>query len=125
MKNLIVMLIMSIVATSASANKNVLCIDRKIQDGSFVAHFSAIDTQAAKIDLSVPTGESSAKTLSGVCFPNQESIELAVSCGVMTSADSGYEVKLFSLGGKDLKASVTPWSLAGMGKPTILPCDKN
>ena len=125
MKNLTVVLLMSIVATSAHANKNALCVDRKIQDGNYIARFSNLGTQAAKIDLSVPKGESSAKAFSGICFSDQESVELAVTCSVMTSTDSGYEVKLFSLGGKELKASVTRWSMAGMGKPTILPCNQN
>ncbi|MEK6774278.1 MAG: hypothetical protein AABY64_10080 [Bdellovibrionota bacterium] len=124
MKNLIVMAIMSIFATSASAGKNVLCTDRKIQDAHFVAKFFDTGVEGAKIELSVPTGESSAKTLSGICFPDQ-SVELAITCSVITSTDSGYQVRLFSAGGSELKASVTAWSMAGMGKPTILPCDKN
>ncbi len=115
----------TIVSISARANSDVVCVDRDLQDATFAATFQNLGTSDAKVELSVPTDESSVETYSGQCSSDEGAIELAVTCQIMTSTDSGYQVRLFSTGGSSLTASVTPWSMVGDGNTIVIPCDRN
>jgi hypothetical protein len=41
----------------------------------------------------------------------------------MTSTDSGYEIKFFSIGDGRTLSSFTAWSMAGKETPFSLPCE--
>ncbi len=105
------------------ADETILCVDREIQDSTFSANFILKQTSST-VDLFIPDGETSGKTVSGECRRDEGAIELAITCNVMTSANFGFKVKLFSIGGTALHATVTPWSMTGDGQPITLPCDK-
>ncbi len=121
MKHLIVLALINSSAISAFAAKNIICVDKQFQDATISANFK-LKKSKSTVNLFIPTGETTGTTFSGVCLRDIGAIELAVTCNVMTSTDSGYEVKLFSIGGPSLYASVTPWSMAGKGQTIPLPC---
>ena len=118
MKKLKLMMIavVSFSALSAFGDTNVTCVDRTLQDSVFSTTFK-LSASNSKVDLFVPSGETSGDIYSAECHGDKDAIELAITCNVMTSTDSGYEVRLYSIGGPTLHASVTPWSMAGNGNP--------
>ncbi|MCC2680241.1 MAG: hypothetical protein K0R29_2817 [Pseudobdellovibrio sp.] len=123
MKNLIVITIATLTTLSTFA-KEVVCVDRRLQDATIAATFQ-LDAKGSSVSLFVPTGETSGEVYKGECRRDEGAIELAITCNVMTSTDSGYEVRLFSFGGPQLGASVAQWSMAGKGEAWPLPCDKS
>lgn len=122
MKKLIVFAILNLSVLSAFAGQKIVCVDKRFQDATFSANFE-LKNPTSTVDLFIPDGETSGVTVSGECQRDAGAIELAMTCNVMTSTDSGYEVRLFSIGGSTLSASVTPWSMAGKGQSIPLPCD--
>lgn len=122
MKTLLVFALANFSVLSAFAGQKVVCVDKRFQDATFSASFELKDPKSS-VDLFIPDGETSGVTVSGECQRDAGAIEMAMTCNVMTSTDSGYEVRLFSIGGSSLYASVTPWSMAGKGESIPLPCD--
>ena len=121
MKNLALITLLSLQPLSVLAEDTILCIDRSLQDASYSAAFTT-GKAGTKISLFVPSGESDGQRYSGNCRSEQGSIELSLICTVKTTCHSGYEVRLFSIGGSELTASITPWSSAGQGKSITIPC---
>ncbi|MDZ4661696.1 MAG: hypothetical protein SGJ18_08755 [Pseudomonadota bacterium] len=120
MKKVIIVAFVSLTAMSAfAADRKVLCVERNIQDAFYSADFNLM---TPKVDLFIPSGETSGNIVSGECRRDEGAIELSLTCNVMTSSDSGYEVRLFSTGGRSLHSTVTPWSMAGKGETISLSC---
>lgn len=120
MKNILLAIVL-LASGSAFADMNVSCVDQKAQDPQFSASFK-LTQNSAKVDLFILSGETSGSTVSGECRSDDGAIELSITCSIMTSSDSGYEVRLFSIGGPSLHATITPWSMAGKFKTTVLSC---
>lgn len=97
------------------------CYNPDIQDSQLSATFSFLGEDAS-VTLFVPAGETSGQTFEATCKADSGAIELAYTCNVMTSTDSGWEVKLFSIGGSKLKASFQPWNMQGKGEVTSVSC---
>ena len=126
MKNLII--VASLLFSSnvfAKPPQDVTCVDRNLQDATLVASFIEVGDSDARVKLLIPTDENSVKTYTGDCTQDTGSLEFAQTCSVQGPDDVGFVVRLFSMGGSDLFASVTPLTMAGPMPATNLPCDKN
>jgi hypothetical protein len=142
MKKTIVMIAMGLLATTAFsfayANTNVVCSDHRVEGQSLVATFK-LDSSNSNVELFVPpemsafsgTGTTSGasaksgKTFSGECRRDEGAIELAITCNVITTPISGYKVRLYSIGGATLFASVTPWSRISKRPAVNLTCGES
>lgn len=123
MKKFVVLAVMSLSAVSAYAGRNVVCVDRDAQDSAFSANFE-LGASSSTVELFVPNGETSGEKLTGECRADEGALELSMTCDIMTSSDSGYEVHLFSIGGPALFATVTPWVMGGEKQIFTLTCGK-
>lgn len=101
------------------ASKGDFVCKQEGEDGVYVATFSK---DRSKVTLSVPEGESSAKTYSGTCKQQPGAIELSLLCNVRAGMEDGYDVTLASPGGARVGASVTHWTMAGKEEPEHLKC---
>ena len=101
----------------ASADQTIVCVDREIRDSSYAAEFN-LKQSVPTVELFILSG-----ALDGECQYDEGAIDLSLTCNVMTSTDSGYEVKLFSTGGSSLKATISSWNMAGKDEPISLPCE--
>jgi hypothetical protein len=123
----VALLFMTLSAASAHAaaeinESKIVCVNRDLQDATLSATFTL--GEKAEVRLFVPSGETSGERYTGECRSDEGAIEMALTCNVMTSTDSGYSVRLYSIGGPSLTASITPWSMLGKGETTSVPCDQ-
>ncbi len=100
----------------------ILCVDQNLQDSGYAATFTQ-GKVGTDVSLFVPAGETDGLRYSGACKNEEGAIEFSIICRVSVTSNSGYEVRLFSIGGPDLTASVTPWSPAGKGRSVSLHCE--
>lgn len=118
-----ILVLVILISTAAFADKSVVCVNREIQDSSIIAKFTLKEV-GSKVDLSIPWGETNSKTFSGECKREEGAIELAVTCIVLATSDLGYEVKLFSIGGSSLFATVKALGMSPFVELISLRCDK-
>lgn len=116
MKALFAILILAS-STFAFAGTNTLCTSA---DKSMTASFFDLGEQKSIVQLSVAN-----RTLKGACVSQQGAIELSVICNVLWNSDSGYKLKVFSIGGRMLVAQVAAWSMAGETEPQFLTCSES
>lgn len=121
MKKIMVIVLMAL--CSSAFAREVICVDDFNSEAPTVAQFRNIGTKEAFVELFIPKAGNEGKTYTALCIKDKNSIELSVICNVMTSTDSGYQVRLYSKGGTELNASVTLWNIIGSQKPKILSCD--
>lgn len=127
MKKLLIALICMAGATAqADIVKSIQCIDPNVQDANFAAKFVRQDSATglrARVSLSVPTGETSARVYRGSCragaaIAGRPTANLV--CMVATSSDSGYKVELFDNGRAFTKAVVTTLRTRGGPAPEVV-----
>ncbi len=108
-------------ATLSAQAAEVSCTDTGTK---ISARFINIESRNTQLELFVNNDDaSSVSKYAGQCRSAPGAIELSLICNVMTSTDSGYEVRLYSTGGATLRASAKTWSMAGSGQVTPLKCD--
>jgi len=108
--------------SQVSFAKTITC-RRHVQDSSTIVRFVNVG-KAMTVRLFVPAGETAGNWVTGKCKWDTGAIETSYSCGIFTSTDSGYNVRLFSIGGAQLYASVQSWTMTGNGPLQQLTCDK-
>lgn len=114
-------LLVGFVAASSAQAKDVTCTNSALRDAVVSAKFFSIDTKGPGVQLSIPTGETSVRVLSGLCTHDKGADELSISCSVIDEMESGFDVRLFSPGGPQLQASVRPYTMQGPGqRATVL-----
>lgn len=121
MKKLMVLVLMTL--CSSVFAREVICVDDFNSESPTVAQFKNIGTKEAFVELFIPKDETEGSTYTALCSKDKTAIEFSVSCNVMTSTDSGYQVRLYSKGGAELTATVTRWNMIGSQKPKTLSCD--
>lgn len=95
----------------------------KVQDSVTLARFTPA-RNGMTVRLFVPAGETAGNWVNGNCKWDTGAIETSYSCNIFTSTDSGYNVRLFSIGGSQLYASVQSWTMGGNGALQSLVCNK-
>ncbi len=108
--------------SQASFAKTITC-RRNVQDSSTIVRFVNVG-KATAVRLFVPAGETAGNWVEGRCKWDAGAIETSYTCNLFTSTDSGYNVRLFSIGGADLFASVQSWTMTGNGPLLQLKCGK-
>lgn len=91
-------------------------------DTPTVAQFKNIGSKEAFVELFIPKDDSVGSTYTALCTKDKNSIEMSVSCNIMTSTDSGFKVRLFSKGGPELSATVAAWNMMGTRSTKSLSC---
>ena len=101
----------------------VNCRDSRMPN-IFIATFETNRfTRKMTVSLTVPakSPEGKSEAYTGECAQDKGAIEAAYTCNAMTSTDSGYEVRLFSIGGSSLHASIQAWNMMGpVGEPVSI-----
>lgn len=115
-------LIVLALVSQVSFAKTITC-RRHVQDSSTIVRFVNVG-KAMTARLFVPAGETAGNWVTGRCKSDTGAIETSYTCNLFTSTDSGYNVRLFSIGGSQLYASVQSWSRRGKGPLQQLSCDK-
>ena len=124
MKLFVSALVMGLGFASVGFGKDLVC-RQDAQDNVYVAFFSNVGQKEMDVKLYVPVGETDGNLYEATCVSDQGAIEAAYTCEVFTSSDSGYSVKLFSIGSSDLYGSVKEWNMAGEYLPVPLTCDNS
>lgn len=107
---------------SSAFARDYICVDDFNSDTPTVAQFKNIGTKEAFVELFIPKDDSEGSTYTALCTKDKHSIELSVSCNIMTSTDSGFKVRLFSKGGSELSATVAAWNMVGTRYTKSLTC---
>lgn len=125
MKTAIALLVFvaGIQANAMSPIQPKICQVPDLQDSAMVVTLNPVRGVYSQVELFVPTGETSGRTLNGTCQGVEGSIEFALECNIFTSTESGFEISVRSIGGEEINAVVTPWNMMGKEEPTVLPCN--
>ncbi len=99
-------------SVEASNSKALVC-GTKAKNGMVVK----FDRQNMKATLTTAQGDSYE---SHTCGQEEGAIEASYACSFFSSTDSGYSVRIASIGSAALYGSVTPWTMTGEGKAISL-----
>jgi hypothetical protein len=125
MKNLFALgLVTLLISSSWTYAKDLECVDRTVQDATFSATFTNLDSSNPKVSLFVPLEEATGMRFSATCMPIRGTDEPAYTCSVLTGPNSGYDVELYSSSSSDWVSFVTPWPPSNKGARITIPCDK-
>lgn len=118
----IALIALALVSQSSFA-KDITC-KRPVEDASAVARFVGVGLSKTVVRLSIPAGETQARTYTGGCQSLSGRIGAFYLCNVKVTADSGYVVQLKSSDGSSFAAAYWTWDNSGNGPAHSLPCGK-
>ncbi len=116
MKKLVVLFAMGF-AFSAHA-KTIVCSEPNMRASNYTVKFD-LDRYQSNVTVSSSDWD---EQFSAECTQDYGAIELSLTCNVNTSTDSGYTIRLGSIGNQSLAAALTPWSMLGKAKSINLVC---
>ncbi|MBN8540868.1 MAG: hypothetical protein J0L82_10820 [Deltaproteobacteria bacterium] len=85
MLKFVIAAVVGLFSQSASA-LDVMCVDRNLQDSQLTAHFTG-DNTVARVELSLPTGETSTKSATGICVAEEDTSDLSLRCDEVVTLD--------------------------------------
>ncbi len=77
-KQTIVGIVFSVFSVQAFALE-ILCTNRALQDSQVTVTFKSNDT-VISVEVNIPTGETSVKSASGTCVPEEDTTLLSIRC---------------------------------------------
>ncbi len=97
---------------------DVLCVNQDMQDAYYAATFHQAFEQSPSVTLTIPGGEATTSSATGICAMDEDRPTFGISCLVKTLNGESYWVRLFSENNHSVQASVNK---IGDSKPLPLP----